>query len=108
VAFGPLFATVIVKVTALLFWSGDGAADRLTARSAMPLTVTVYVALALWGVGLPLSVAVTVKVNAPEEVGVPLRLPVAGSRVSPAGGLPLVTAQWDGVTPPVVWMVVAG
>jgi hypothetical protein len=46
------------------------------------------------------SVAVTVKVNVPLPVGVPLIFPVAGSTVSPTGSAPSVTANVIGVFPP--------
>src|SRR5579864_9443768 len=36
------------------------------------------------------SVTVTVKVNVPPEVGVPLAIPVTGSRISPEGSAPAV------------------
>ena len=41
----------------------------------------------------PKPVAVTVKVNDPLAVGVPLNAPVAGLRFSPGGSVPAVTAK---------------
>jgi hypothetical protein len=50
--------------------------------------------------GLPPSLTATVKLLAPEAVGVPVIRPVAGARLSPAGRLPPVTDQVYGVVPP--------
>jgi hypothetical protein len=47
------------------------------------------------------SVAVTVNVTDPADVGVPEITPVAEFRVNPAGNDPVVTAQVYGATPPV-------
>jgi hypothetical protein len=51
-------------------------------------------------VGLLESLAVTVKLDVPVAVGVPETIPVVGSRESPAGSDPLVTAQEYGSVPP--------
>ena len=61
-------------------------------------TVSLYVRAAVRPAA---SVAVTVKPDAPSAVGVPLTTPVAGSRVSPAGSVP-VTANVTGDRPPAV------
>jgi hypothetical protein len=47
----------------------------------------------------PALVALTVSVETPGAVGVPLMLPVEEPRVSPAGRVPLVTAHAIGVVP---------
>ena len=46
------------------------------------------------------SVTVIVIVDVPAVVGVPLTSPVVGSRVNPAGNVPLVIANEFGGTPP--------
>jgi hypothetical protein len=46
------------------------------------------------------SVAVTAKSEVPLAVGVPEMIPVLGSRESPAGNAPLLTAQEYGPVPP--------
>jgi hypothetical protein len=43
--------------------------------------------------GLSESVTVTVKLEVPAVVGVPVMSPVEASRVSPAGSVPVVTDQ---------------
>jgi hypothetical protein len=47
----------------------------------------------------PPLVAVTVGVNTPTAVGVPLMMPVEEPRVNPEGRAPLVTVQVIGVAP---------
>jgi hypothetical protein len=58
-------------------------------------------ALAVCGVGVVESVAVTVKLLVPAVVGVPLIVPVVGLSVRPTGSVPVVTAQLTGFVPPV-------
>lgn len=48
-----------------------------------------------------LSVSVTVKLNDPVVVGVPLIVPLVGFSESPTGKDPSVTVQVKGVVPPV-------
>ena len=72
-------------------------------------TWTVNVCDALCG-GAEASEAVTVKVNVPAALGVPLRISVCGKlpdgdRESPVGGVPLVTLNATGVTPPTLMML---
>ena len=50
-----------------------------------------------------LSVAVTVKLNVPPAVGVPVRDPLE-DKLSPAGSVPAVTAKVCGAVPPVAVM----
>src|SRR3954453_5972343 len=52
------------------------------------------------GVGAEESVSDTEKLKVPKAVGVPEMVPVTGSRVSPGGRLPLITAQVTGALPP--------
>ncbi len=47
----------------------------------------------------PALVAVIVGVKTPDTVGVPLIMPVADPKLSPAGRLPLVRVQVIGVVP---------
>ena len=49
--------------------------------------------VSVWGVPVVESVTVTVKGEVPAVVGVPEIPPVEGSRVKPAGRVPVVTAQ---------------
>jgi hypothetical protein len=58
-------------------------------------------AVAVCGVGVVESVAVTVKLLVPAVVGVPLIVPVVGPSTRPAGSVPVVTAQLTGFVPPV-------
>lgn len=55
--------------------------------------------------GFSASVTVAVKLAVPLAVGVPEMIPVAGTRVSPAGRLPVVIAQAYGPVPPVALRV---
>src|SRR6185312_14600651 len=64
-------------------------------------------AVAVSAVGVALSVTATVIADAPVAVGVPWMIPVAGSRVSPAGSEPEVTANVSAPKPPVVAICVA-
>ena len=47
-----------------------------------------------------LSVACTVKLELPEADGFPLKVPLAGSRLTPDGGEPADTDQTKGAVPP--------
>ena len=60
--------------------------------------------IAVWAVGLVLSVALTVKLNVPTAAGVPLMAPVV-ERVSPVGSDPVPSVHVYGVVPPVAVMV---
>ena len=67
-------------------------------------------AMAVCGVGVSESVAVTVNVSVPTKVpvGVPEMTPVAAFKIRPVGRLPVVTAQVMGVIPPEavkVWLL---
>src|SRR5689334_17470772 len=53
------------------------------------------------------SVSVTVKRNAPAEVGVPARAPLGASSVSPGGAVPADRVKTYGGVPPAPAMVVA-
>jgi hypothetical protein len=55
--------------------------------------------------GFSASVTVAVKLAVPLVVGVPAMIPVAGTRVSPAGRLPVVIDQLYGPVPPVALRV---
>ena len=58
------------------------------------------VMLVAWVALCPLaSVTLTVKLNVPVAVGVPVRFPSA-LRLMPAGRLPLLTDQVNGLVPP--------
>jgi hypothetical protein len=50
--------------------------------------------------GLPASVAVAVRLNVPEAVGVPEMIPVDAAKLSPAGRLPALIDQAYGDVPP--------
>ena len=56
--------------------------------------------VAVCGVGVLLSVAVTENGNVPAAAGGPLMVPVDGSSASPGGRLPELTDQVTGATPP--------
>ena len=71
------------------------------------MTATDSTAWSVRAVGALASVAVTVKV-VPDPVGVPVMVPVAPLRLSPAGSFPLVTAQLTGAVPPVEARVAPG
>ena len=58
-------------------------------------------AVAVCDAGLEESVASTVTVDGPVPVGVPLMMPLLGSRVRPAGSVPELTDQLYGAAPPV-------
>src|ERR1700753_660684 len=73
---------------------------------AVPM-VSVRLAVAVSAVGVALSVTVTVKVDVPVLVGVPLMIPVAGSRARPAGSDPDMTANVSAPVPPVTAICVA-
>jgi hypothetical protein len=64
-------------------------------------TVTLKVLAARPGIGVDESVTLTLKLLLPGAVGTPVRTPVAGFRLSPAGRLPEVIAHVYGPTPPV-------
>ena len=51
---------------------------------------TIVIAADFVCTGLPLSLAVTVKLEVPAVVGVPEITPVAGARANPAGRVPVV------------------
>ena len=59
-------------------------------------TVILVASVALWPLA---SVTLTVKANVPVTVGVPVSVPLA-FRLIPAGGLPLLTDQVNGLVPP--------
>ena len=80
---------------------------RLVAVIKTAIT-TVNGLMAVCGVGLALSVTVTVKLNVPAVVGVPSITPVTASRVRPVGSAPTVMLQVYGVVPPVAANVCAG
>ena len=62
--------------------------------------------LALWGVGVVESVAVTIKDEVPADVGLPEITPVPALRVSPPGRLPLEIDHEYGSVPPAAARVV--
>jgi hypothetical protein len=63
------------------------------------LIVMLSCLLTFWGVGVPESVAVTVKVVVPDDEGVPEKAPEVAND-SPLGKLPGGTVQVTGVVPP--------
>jgi hypothetical protein len=65
--------------------------------SPLPLTITVYDRVPVHPV---LSVAVTVKLNVPAAVGVPVKPPPL-AKFNPLGKLPVVLAKVYGAVPPV-------
>ena len=62
--------------------------------------VSVSARSAVVGCGAEESVNDTVNVKDPDAVGVPEMIPVAGSRESPGGRLPLNSAHTTGAFPP--------
>jgi hypothetical protein len=79
--------------------------DSVIVGAAM---LSVYARLPEYGAPVPVleSAAVTVTLNVPPAVGVPLKVPV-GERVIPDGRLPLVTRKLYGEVPPlavIVWL----
>ena len=70
-----------------------GAANVVDTPAA---TVMLVAWVALWPLA---SVTFTVKLEVPVAVGVPLRFP-SGLRLRPAGRLPLLTDQVNGLVPP--------
>ena len=75
-----------VKLYAVLTTAVGGAADVIDTPAAMVMLVAW---VALWPLA---SVTLTVKLEVPVAVGVPLRFPPA-LRLMPAGRLPLLTDQ---------------
>ncbi len=63
--------------------------SRVVVMASGPiLTVSDSVLVAVWGVGVVLSVTWTVKVHVPAVVGLPVRTPVFAATFSHAGGAP--------------------
>ena len=56
-----------------------------------------------------LSVAVTLRLNVPASVGVPLKVAVAVSKVRPAGNVPVRTTEYGAIPPTLanVWLYAA-
>lgn len=73
----------------------------VTLTGALLLMVMLRFAVVVAAVGVSESVSVTVKLDVPRAVGVPVIAPVELLSVRPGGKLPVVTAQLYGVTPPV-------
>lgn len=65
-----------------------------------PFTVMESFALAVNGVGVLESVAVTVKDVVPITAGVPVMTPLLPLSARPAGSFPVVTVQKSGGVPP--------
>ena len=74
----------------------EGATETVTVAAAFTVRLNCFELLPAALVALTLNVAM------PAAVGVPLSMPVADPRLSPAGSVPLVTAQVIGVVPPAI------
>ena len=79
--------------------AGSGDAVEITSAGLSGLIVKLKDFSAIWTIN-PLSVALTVKLKDPAEVGVPLSTPLA-ERLSPPGRAPATSAHRYGVVPPV-------
>src|SRR5580658_1449883 len=89
--FWPVITNVPVKETPALMGAGSGVGVTLVITGAGEVTVIVSVCEAVCG-GVDESVTVTVNVELPAVVGVPLNAPVVPN-VIPAGSVPLLTAK---------------
>ena len=86
------------------------ASDVVVTFKVVAVMVMLRFAVAVFWVGVSESVTVTVKLIVPVTfpLGVPEITPVVAFKLSPAGKLPVVTAQVSGVIPPVAASVAPG